>query len=568
MANVESDASVQADCSHTRRRAGPTHFPTHRVNARLRSDVGNLHLEAPITDRPDRYRVLFLEIVFLASLFLTAFALFLPAERRPAFLRYRPAVPLTLAVVHVFIDHGRWQLVPAYALAAVLSVAAIFQLRKRDAAPVDRPVLRWIGAVVILLVTVASAAVAWLVPIFSLPAPSGKYKVGTRWLALTDSSRAEDLSPNPNEKRVVVVRLWFPADSVAGDPDEYIEGAVASGVAKALHLPGFALSHLPLVESHSYRRAWLPDGKERLPLLLFSHGYAIGTESQNTVQMEELASHGFVVASIDHPYETGAIVMPNGKVILANPPFAVSMDSATVAKYAATLARVQQAKDTASMRESLGAVYAQMAPLSTAIVRWTDDTRFVLNQLSAMSAPQAGADTLFPGRLESSRVGVFGMSFGGATAASFCIDDARCIVGINMDGLDFGSGATQPMRRPFIWMSSQGNVNVHRLFYERAESPVSLIKVAGAEHLDYTDLAYFAPKLAVRAKMLGGIETGRMQAIMNAVIVPYFRQALQHGAGIDTTQLKASYPEVTILSRTGVPTPSPAPPADTTTSPR
>jgi hypothetical protein len=124
------------------------------------------------------------------------------------------------------------------------------------------------------------------------------------------------------------------------------------------------------------------------------------------------------------------------------------------------------------------------------------------------------------------------------------------------------------MPRPFIWLSSQGNDNIHRLFFERAEAPVSLIKVTGAEHLDYSDFAYFAPKLATRAKMLGGISTDRMQTLINAVVVPYFREAMQHGAGIDAIKLKATYPEMTIVTRAGTPVTSAPPPNEPTKAAR
>jgi hypothetical protein len=65
-----------------------------------------------------------LEIVFLASLLLSGVALFIAPDRRTGLFRYRPAVPITLALVHAFIDEGRWQLFVAYGLAALVSIAA------------------------------------------------------------------------------------------------------------------------------------------------------------------------------------------------------------------------------------------------------------------------------------------------------------------------------------------------------------------------------------------------------------------------------------------------------------
>lgn len=492
----------------------------------------------------------FLEIVFLASLIVSGVALFIPPARRPSFLRYRPALPVTLALVHVFIDHGRWQLFAAYALAGLISLAAIFEVRDGAGIARDRPILRWIGGLVILSVTGVSAALAWLIPLFSFPTPTGPYKVGTRWLALTDSSRFETLAPSPGGKRQLIVRVWFPADSVAGAPDDYIESDVAKGIARGLHFPAFSLSHLANISSHSYRRAWLPAQPKRFPLILFSHGYAVGTESQNTVQMEELASHGFVVASIDHPYEAGAILMPDGKVALANTPYRID-DSTVVRNTVAVIGQLQSARDTTAMLAPLRELLAMAPALDTSVTRWTDDTKFVLDQITRMSRPHEGSDTLFAGRLTTDKVGVFGMSFGGATAAAFCTVDTRCAAGMNLDGLHYGIGAREVLPRPFVIASSQKNTNVHRLFYERAAAPVWLLTVQGSEHMDYTDFSWFAPRLAAKAGMLGGIAPARMHRIMNAAIVPYFDAVLRGGTGGDLSVLRTTYPEVTVESRDG-----------------
>jgi len=131
---------------------------------------------------PSPFVVRFLEIVFLASLLLSGVALFIPSSRRPSFLRYRPAVPVSLALAHVFIDHGRWQLFAAYTLAGLISLAAIFEVRDGQGVAKDRPLVRWIGGIVILAVTGVSIAAAWLVPLFTLPEPTGSYKVASRWL--------------------------------------------------------------------------------------------------------------------------------------------------------------------------------------------------------------------------------------------------------------------------------------------------------------------------------------------------------------------------------------------------
>ena len=60
----------------------------------------------------------------------------------------------------------------------------------------------------------------------------------------------------------------------------------------------------------------------------------------------------------------------------------------------------------------------------------------------------------FTGRLDMTRVGIFGHSFGGATAAQFCHEDSRCKAGIDVDGAPHGSVIQAGIRQPFMFLLS------------------------------------------------------------------------------------------------------------------
>ena len=51
-----------------------------------------------------------------------------------------------------------------------------------------------------------------------------------------------------------------------------------------------------------------------LPVLLFSHGYT-AHPSAYTALLEDLASHGYVVLSVVHPYEAMAAALADGRVV-------------------------------------------------------------------------------------------------------------------------------------------------------------------------------------------------------------------------------------------------------------
>lgn len=66
---------------------------------------------------------------------------------------------------------------------------------------------------------------------------------------------------------------------------------------------------------------WLPDGrKTKHPLLIFSHG-AFGVANSNLSLFKELASNGYIVASLSHPYHSFKTELSDGKKIYVDSAF-------------------------------------------------------------------------------------------------------------------------------------------------------------------------------------------------------------------------------------------------------
>jgi predicted dienelactone hydrolase len=212
----------------------------------------------------------------------------------------------------------------------------------------------------------------------------------------------------------------------------------------------------------------------------------------------------------------------------------------------ATYARLGTEGDTAALVQVIRDAHA-FRDLAPSMARWTADTRFVLDELTRRGT--AGApDSLFTGRLVTDRVGIFGMSFGGATAATFCTVDPRCAGGMNLDGLTFGPDATTtPMPRPFFFVAGAPNRQMHTLFFQRATAPVWSMVVARTEHLDFTDFGWFSP-LPAKVGMLGGIEAPRLHAILNDAVLGFFGAQLR-GQPMDDTRL-TRHADVTLTRRT------------------
>lgn len=457
------------------------------------------------------------DVASLILVSVAALVVFLPGRAASGRARHLPLAALVVAGGHVALAF-RVMFVPMYVLAVL---TAFVGARPRGE---GRLWLRRAAGLAGVIAVAVGALLAWAFPIFTLPEPDGPHAVGTRDLFLTDSAREEPLSPEPGDRRTLFVRFWYPADSAVGASRPLLSRDRAQALAEALRLPGFLLGHLATIPTHAHPGSPLSAREVRWPVVLFSHGYGIGYEAQNTVQLEALASHGYVVASILHPWESLATRLPDGRVARTAQEEALP-SGADSARVMAVFARLGTERDTAALVQVIRDAQAarEMRP---SMDRWMADTRFVLDELTRRSAPGA-RDSLFSGRLTTDRIGIFGMSFGGATAASFCTVDPRCAGGLNLDGLTFGDAAsTIPMPRPFVFVTGTPSRHMHDLFFQRATAPVWSLNLARANHLDFTDFGFFSPLFA-RMGMLGGIEARRIHAIMNAAVLGFFGDCLR-----------------------------------------
>lgn len=487
-----------------------------------------------------------LEIVLLVAIVPAVAALFAARHRRPRWLLPFAIVAVVAGVAHLLIEGYRWQMVPAYALAALFLIAALVG-RRRPLAPARqsraRTVLRYTLATAGVLALVVAAVLPVLFPVFSLPKPTGPNMVGFTRFALVDSTRAESFTAEPSDKRSLMVEAWYPAASLDG-PLAMFWGPrlMARRLAPALGLPSFLFDHLELVRTHAHLDAPPAGAPTSFPVLIFSHGYNQGFPGQNTTQMEELASHGYAVFSIAHPYESIAVAYPDGRVAAVSK---TRMDSVgrgmrasgeALRKFAASTDRAERAT---LFRQAI----AEPRLLHESLQVWTADTRFVMDELARRST--------LGGRLDLSRMGVFGMSFGGTTAGQVCVVEPRCRAGVNLDGTQYGDPIDVPLRVPFMFMTSFID-GLNDPVYDVATGPAYSVNARGSTHFNYTDFSLLSP-LFKRMGFLGPIDGLRMERILNHYLVAFFDTHLkgegrQHAALLDSSS--SVYSEVRLSSHT------------------
>lgn len=440
-------------------------------------------------------------------------------------------------------------MVPAYVLTGLLFVSSLIPPGHRASGTDSVKASRWAlaGALSGLLWWVPAIALPALLPVFELPEPTGSFAVGATSFHFVDVSREEAITSDPADKRELLVRVWYPADPPAGARTRpYWEEAhtFGSALAGSIGMPAFLFDHLALVDTHSYGDAPLAADEPSYPVLVFSHGYYPGFASQNTVQMEELASHGYVVFSIAHSYETLVTVYPNGDIVHYSEERGVAVDEEG-RRTAAVMEQYEEATDDV-VRQDLWRRYLEASDLlQESISIWTDDTLFVMDELEKLNS----RNVRFAGRLDLSRLGIWGMSFGGATAGQVCLVDSRCRAGINLDGLQYGNlydGGV--VTQPFMIMYSDPNEGMNDFMVDRATNTTYRITVAGTMHFNFTDFSLFS-RLFHYAGFLGSIDGQRMTNITSTYTLAFFDKHLK-GKGAPLLEGEtADYPEVSLVVR-------------------
>jgi predicted dienelactone hydrolase len=413
---------------------------------------------------------------------------------------------ILVLLLHATIEGPHWQMAPAYA--AALLLMGICWLR-RDA---------WARAVAAVTLILAATAIIFchVLPMFTLPAPDGSFDVGTRVFYLTDQSRAE-AAASDGSRRELAVQAWYPANCETGH-------------ARLLHfllpyrgLAPYRRSKETTLRSSYQRFVWTnscedgPVASGKFPVLLFNSGIE-GRRTQSTFLMEELASHGYVVLGIDHPYATGPVELANGKVInmLPNPiehPGTIGFDRA-------------------------------YSILDGVIVEQAVDTLFVLNEVEGWNRDPSSP---FYQRLETDKVGTLGHSLGGSVAVETAVRDSRIRAVFDMSGPLFATARQQGIEAPFFFMTEyfplldarqqallnpDDRVEAQMDVADMKVMNIMLARHGGyyaqlptGNHASFTDKPLYSPYVR-----LGGgdqAEAARLHAIMRSYAVAFFDATLK-----------------------------------------
>ncbi|WP_066305119.1 dienelactone hydrolase family protein [Bacillus sp. FJAT-29814] len=353
----------------------------------------------------------------------------------------------SFVVFAVFVTIMKWSLrweIPAAVLFLFGIIAFISLLRNKEEKKY-RPVGNLFKAVGVWALIAVALLPAFIFPQHKAVAVSGSLKIGTKLFTLTDENRVESFTDS-GENRKVNIEFWYPQN-----------------------------------------------GSGKYPLIVFSHG-AFGIKTSNTSTFENLASNGYVVVSIDHPYHSLYTKDADGHMTLANQSFTKEIQDVNNGVY-----------DEEKSYE-LGQKWLKLR---------TDDINFVIDSIKQQAGDQA-ADKVYQ-LIDTDKIGLIGHSLGGAAAAKLGRDrnDIAAVINLDADllGEELGVKDGKPVINKEIYpiplfsiytdtmkslMDSvtDPDVVLPQKYISDTAPDAYEVHIKGTNHLSLTDLPIVSPFLA------------------------------------------------------------------------
>ncbi|MEV7422577.1 alpha/beta hydrolase [Streptomyces sp. NPDC091212] len=328
----------------------------------------------------------------------------------------------------------------------------------------------------------------------SLPSPTGPYAVGRDTLHLVDHARRDPWVPRT--ARELMVGMFYPALPGTGTPAPY------STVREArLFLKSYGLEDVfparTLSATVTSGRVGARPARGRYPLVVLSPGFGVSRFTL-TGLAEELASRGYVVAAVDHAYESVGTAFPSGRTLTC-----------------VACAKAESEQDMEALTAGRG-----------------KDVSFLLDRLTGPHPAWR-----YAGLIDRNRIGMAGHSVGGASAAAAMAGDRRIRAGVNIDGAFHAAVPADGLGgRPFMMLGTDDGT--HRpggtdtswdQAWDRLDGWKRWLTVAGATHYSFSDIPLFLDELGLSGTQSPQALSGsRALDITRAYVKAFFDLRLKH----------------------------------------
>ncbi len=322
---------------------------------------------------------------------------------------------------------------------------------------------------------------------------TGPYAVGTENFTIVDQERTEILGPGEGPRKIAV-RMYYPIDksNVNGlEKADIFAKRTLVALQKTFHFkdPDSAFLKADYYENVVHIE------NQKFPLVVYNHGHQAYVEA-NTFLCCELASNGYVVASVGHAYEAVANEYEDGSYDLFDKNVNNLMYGSFL-RYLQTIVaqkNVLKAKGTSeelfkrfdTFQKKYGGYIIERIPV------WAKDTMCVVNELKTRYAQWIDF---------SKGVGATGHSIGGATAYYLCHHEEEISCGVNIDGSLFGDYEGMIMKKPFLQICCKESYNTMTRPLFNTEAPVQCEVFEDLKHVGFTDAKFFIPLKSVVGKM-------------------------------------------------------------------
>ncbi|KAF5552101.1 hypothetical protein FPHYL_9048 [Fusarium phyllophilum] len=362
---------------------------------------------------------------------------------------------------------------------------------------------------------------------------SGPYHVGLNIKALTDESRWDPYAPIDNpQKRRVLISAFIPIDSQDNScPHGEVNlpymppktRDVFGRQAEAMGLPSGVFEDLQLnfcrLPDTSRLRGKAHNSGTKPPVVIFSPGRGVSRLMYSTMA-RSVASHGYVVITIDHAYDASIIEYPDGIVI------------------------------TGVVGE------ANQTVLETSAKARSQDISFIIDQIKDNDTTREHL-----GLSGTGGIFVFGHSIGGATAVSVLLSDDRIQGAINLDGDMLGPVVKTGLDKPLFLIgrphSREQGPSWNGTWNNQRGSGM-MLQIDGTTHQSFLDAPLLVSLRDVpedsKAKVqaaLGTIDGRRMASLVIQLTVAILEYVFD-GAENRLCRVVGGQPDVTVLESKGI----------------
>lgn len=378
--------------------------------------------------------------------------------------------------------------------------------------------------------------------VLRLPPPTGPYQVGAVELYLVDRTRRDPWAPTI-PVRELMVTVFYPARAVSGFAlaAQMPPGAAALfGEIAPLGHPQLPASGVNWAATMTHAHAGAPALPERRPAVIYSPGGG-DPRTLGTYIAEDLASHGYVVATVDHPGDACDVEFPTATTYRD--------------QYRITVFRGDPRADAATYR--------------TMIETRIADCKFVADALETLAAggnPDALGRSLPRdlGRVvDPRRLAIYGHSAGGTTAAETLYEDRRFTAAVNLEGyLDWTPAASGELgvllpvaargtTKPMLMVGSDGFSDEHALdlswtaMLAHSGRQATRRQIADANHWVFTDFVPMAAQLQADGLMTRDGRDALVGPIPSTAAVSHVRTLLRDFLDVASGERRSQFPAST-----------------------